>query len=104
MVLLAVLCGGILLGLQRGRAAGNLAVLQAHEAADRGRLALDEKRYDDARAELRRGIDGGSDSAVVWIWLAEAERALGREDDARRAEAIAREKGVTDPRYRLRLR
>jgi hypothetical protein len=104
MFLSGLLCGGILLGIEHGRAPRNLALLQAHEAADRGRAALDQHLYKEARAELRRGIDGGSDSATVWIWLAECERGLGREDEALKAEAIARRKGVTDPRLRLRLR
>jgi Zn-dependent protease with chaperone function len=96
-------CGGGLFALQAGRADANRALLEAHESADRGHRLLQEKQYAEARDALRRGIDGGSDSAVVWVWLADAERALGREEEARRAEATARRKSVTDPRLLLRL-
>jgi len=104
LLLLGLLCGGILLGVQHKRAPENLALLRAYDAVDRGRQALVEKRYDAAREDLIRGIDAGADSAAARLWLADCERGLGREEAATREEAIARKKGVTDPRLRLRLR
>jgi hypothetical protein len=104
LLLLGLLCGGILLGVQHGRAPKSLALLQAYEAVDRGRRALVEKRYDAAREDLIRGIDGGADSAEARVWLADCERGLGREEAAKREESIARKKDVADPRLRLRLR
>jgi len=99
-----LLCGAALFVIQHGRAPEALALLRAHEAVDRGRKALEEKKFEQAREDLRRGIDGGSTSAVVYIWLADAERALGRETEAKAAESTARKKGPSDPRLRLRLR
>jgi Zn-dependent protease with chaperone function len=99
-----LLCGGILIGVQHGRAPESLAQLQAYDAVERGRQALVENRYAAAREQLLRGIDGGADTARARLWLAECERALGREDEARREEAIARKKKPPDPRDRLRLR
>ena len=104
LLVMGLLCGGVLLGVQHGRAPESLALLRAYDAVDRGHLALVEKRYDAAREELLKGIDGGADSAAARLWLADCERGLGREDAAKREEAIARKKGVTDPRDRLRLR
>jgi len=98
-----LLCGGFLFRIQHARAPEALALFRAHEAVDRGRKALEEKKFDAARDELRRGIEGGSDSAVVYIWLADCERALGRNEAAKAAEETARKKGVKDPRLRLRL-
>jgi Zn-dependent protease with chaperone function len=103
LVLAALACGGVLFWIQQGRAPEQRALLAAHEAAERGHRLLEQGRYDEARVELRRGIDGGSDSALVWIWLAETARALGRDEEARDAESVARRKGVSDPRLRLRL-
>lgn len=103
LFLASLLCGGILFGLQHGKAPENRALYAAWEAVDRGRENLLARRYEEARAELWRGIDGGADSAAVQIWLADCERALGREPEARRAEAQARKLGVTDPRLRIRL-
>jgi Zn-dependent protease with chaperone function len=104
LLLGGLLCGGVLLGLQHGRAPENRALLAAHESVDRGRQALERKAYAEAVGDLRRGIEGGSNSGAALLWLAEGERALGREEEAREAEAKARKKGVTDPRLRLRLR
>ncbi len=103
LVGLAILFGGVLFWVQHARAPENRALLAAHEAADRGHRLLEERRYGEAHAELRRGIEGGSDSALVWIWLADCARALGREEEAREAESVARRKGDSDPRLRLRL-
>ncbi len=103
LVVGGLICGGLLLAMQRESAAENRSLLEAHESAERGHQALLEGRYEDALADLRRGIDGGSVSATVWIWLADAERALGRESDARKSEEVARKRGYTDPRLRLRL-
>jgi Zn-dependent protease with chaperone function len=103
LLLTSLLCGGMLLGIQHGRAAGTRALLDAHDAAERGRRAMQEGRFEEARTELLRGIEGGSDSAVVWVWLADCERALGREPEAQAAESKARRLGVADPRLRLRL-
>jgi Zn-dependent protease with chaperone function len=103
LVLFALLCGGVLFGIQVGRAPENRALLAAHEAAERGHRLLEEKRYDEARDELRRGIEGGSDSALVWVWLADCERALGRDEEADHADSVARKKEHRDPRLRLRL-
>lgn len=103
LVMSALLCGGVLIGLQHGRAPEARALLQAHEAVDRGRRAMEAERFEEARAELLRGIEGGSDSAVALVWLADCERALGRPEQARAAESKARRLGVADPRLRLRL-
>lgn len=103
LLLSGLLCGGVLFGLQIGRAPETRALLQAHESVERGRLALDRKEYEKALNELRGGIEGGSDSGVVWLWIADCERALGREAEALKAEASARKRGVSDPRLRLRL-
>ncbi|HVE39316.1 MAG TPA: M48 family metallopeptidase [Planctomycetota bacterium] len=103
LVGLAILLGGVLLWVQHGRAPENRALWAAHEAADRGHKLLEEKRYEAARTELKRGIEGGSDSAIVWIWLADCERALGRDEEAEQAESVARQKDHSDPRLRLRL-
>jgi Zn-dependent protease with chaperone function len=106
MALLAagLLCGGILIGVQHGHAPESLAQLEAVDAVDRGRQALVEKRYAAAREQLLRGIGGGIDTAEARLWLADCERALGREDEARLEEAIAGKKKPRDPRLRLRLR
>jgi Zn-dependent protease with chaperone function len=103
LVLVALLCGGVLLWTQHRHAPENWALWAAHETADRGHRLLQEGRYDEARAELLRGIEVGSDSALVWIWLADCERALGHEEKAQEAESVARRKGVSDARLRLRL-
>jgi Zn-dependent protease with chaperone function len=99
-----LLCGGVLFGVQHGRASKSLAQLQAFDAVERGRRALVDKRYEAARDDLLRGIEGGADSAAARVWLADAQRALGREDEALREESIARKRELTDPRLRLRLR
>lgn len=99
----ALLCGGMLIGIQHGRSAETKALLAAHEAVERGRLRMGEGRFEEARADLLRGIEGGSTTAVVYVWLADCERALGRETEARAAESKARKLGVADPRLRLRL-
>jgi Zn-dependent protease with chaperone function len=103
LVAAGILSGGLLLRLQHRQAGENRSLLEAHETAERGYQALLEGRYESALADLRRGIEGGSASARVWIWKADAERALGREEEARRSEETARRKGYTDPRLRLRL-
>lgn len=99
----ALLCGGVLLGIQHTRAPEALARLQAYEAVERGRRAMGENRFEEARTELLRGIEGGVDSPVALVWLADCERALGRLEEARAAESKARRLGVADPRLRLRL-
>jgi Zn-dependent protease with chaperone function len=104
LLLVGLLCGGILLGLQHRRAADSLALLKAYDTVDLGRQALVEKRYDAARESLIRGIDGGANSAAARIWLADAERALGHEEAAKLEEEIARKMDPPDPRLRLRLR
>ena len=96
-------CGGAVLKYQIDRAPENEALFEAYESVERGRRALNEGRYEVARDELRRGVDAGSTSEAAWIWLADCERKLGREDEARKAEGVARKKGVTDPRLRIRL-
>jgi Zn-dependent protease with chaperone function len=103
LMMAGLLSGGILVGLQVGHAEEHRTLLAAHDAADRGYRLLQEKRYEAARDELRRGVDGGYDSAWVWAWLADAERGLGREEAAREAESNARKKDDKDPRLRLRL-
>jgi Zn-dependent protease with chaperone function len=103
LVAAGIVSGGILLRLEHGQAAEKLSVLEAHETAERGHRAFLEGRFEDALADLRRGIEGGSVSATVWIWRADAERALGREEEARKSEETARRKGYKDPRQRLRL-
>lgn len=104
LLLAALAGGGLLLRIQQGRAPANLELYRAYEAAVRGDQAFDAKRYEEARAELKRGIDAGWDGPEVWVRLADAERALGREEAARAAEAEARRKDPSDPRLRLRLR
>ena len=104
LLLTGLLCGGILFGVQHGRAPESRALLAAYDAVEQGRRALVERRYDAAREELLRGIQGGADTAAARIWLADVERALGREEEARREEALAARMGVSDPRLRLRLR
>jgi Zn-dependent protease with chaperone function len=99
-----LLCGAVLLVIQHRRAPETDALFRAHEAVDRGRKALEEKKFEQAREDLRRGIEGGSDSAVAYVWLADAERALGRTEEAKASEETARKKGVLDARLRLRLR
>jgi Zn-dependent protease with chaperone function len=103
LLMAGLLCGGVLFGLQYARSSETRALFQAHEAVDRGHRALEEQRPREALADLRRGIEAGSDSALAWIWLADCERALGHEEEARKAEDKARKKGVSDPRLRLRL-
>jgi Zn-dependent protease with chaperone function len=103
LLLAGLLCGGILFGIQYGQAPENRTLLAAHDAADRGHRLLQQKRYEEARQELQRGIKGGSDSSWVWVWLADCDRALGREEEANEAESVARRKGVKDPRLLLRL-
>lgn len=105
MVLLAagLLSGGIHLGLEHGHAQESRKRLEAEEAVLQGYQALKRARYAEALSDLRRGIDGGAESAAAWIWVADCELALGRPDKAREAEATARRMGVSDPRYRLRL-
>jgi Zn-dependent protease with chaperone function len=103
LFLTAVLCGAVLVTLHHRRAPAARALLQAHDAAERGRLALEALRFEEARTELRGAIESGMDNAVVWVWLADCERALGREAEARAAESKARRLEVTDPRLRLRL-
>jgi hypothetical protein len=104
LLVAGLLCGSLLFVLQHDRAPAAYALYRAHEAVDLGRKALEENRFEAAREELRRGIEGGSTSAVVYIWLADAERALGRDAEAKAAEETARRKEVKDPRLRLRLR
>jgi hypothetical protein len=102
LVVCAVLCGGIILGMKSGRAAGNRALLEAHESVKQGRRDLDAGRFFEALEHLKKGIDGGWSSASAWFWKADAERALGRAADARKSEATAREQDLSDPRLRLR--
>lgn len=103
MFLAALLCGGVLLGLQVGKAPENRALYEAREAVERGRLELAAGRHEEARRDLRSGINAGADSAAAQVWLADCERALGREAEARKAEDQARKMGVADPRLRIRL-
>ena len=104
LVLGGLLCGGIILGIQQGKAEEKLALLRADKEVEEGHKNLDAGRYADALAHLRKGIEGGSTTAWAWSWRADAERALGMEDAARSSEESARKKGDTDPRLRLRLR
>lgn len=104
LLLVGLLSGGMLLGVQHGRARESRALLQAFDKIERGRQAWEEKRYEAAREELLQGIDGGADTADARVLLADCERALGREEAAKREEAIARKKDPADPRLRLRLR
>jgi hypothetical protein len=99
-----LISGVVLIGLQHGRAPKSRSQLEAFEAVERGGRALDDQRYEAARDDLLRGIDGGADTAEARIRLADAYRALGREDEALREESIARKRELTDPRHRLRLR
>jgi STE24 endopeptidase len=103
LLLCGLLCGGVMLGLQHGRAPENRALLAAHESVERGRLELEARRYEEAVTDLRRGIEGGANSGAAYLWLADAERALGGDAKAQDAEAQARKKFVSDPRLRLRL-
>lgn len=103
LVALGLICGGVLLAMQHGRAAENLRLHEANETAERGHQKLLEGRFKEALSDLRSGIDGGSASAHVWIWRADAERALGLEEEARKSEEMARKKDFRDPRLRLRL-
>lgn len=102
LVLGGVACGVVLFGMQRGQADANRTLWEAHETAEQGHRELLAGNYGEALTLLQRGIDGGSTSAVVWFWRADAERALGRDGDAARSEAEARRRGYSDPRLRLR--
>jgi Zn-dependent protease with chaperone function len=102
LVAAGLLSGGLLIWIQRGEADKNRALLRAYDEVKEGGKALDARKYEDALEHLRKGIDGGSTSAVAWVWRADAERALGRTREAMVSEETARKKGITDPRLRLR--
>lgn len=95
-------CGAVLLGMQRGQADANRALWEAHETAEQGHRDLVQGNYAAALENLKKGIEGGSSSAVVWYWRADAERALGLDRDAAASEATARRREPSDPRLRLR--
>lgn len=75
----------------------------AYARAERGGVLLKEKRPMEALVELRGAIAAGADGAQEWLWVADAERALGRDGEARKAEGEAIQKGLSDPRDRVRL-
>lgn len=104
LLVVALLSGGILLGVQHGRAADSLTLLKAFDAVERGRQALLAQRYAAAREDLLQGIQGGANTAWARMWLADAEEALGHDEAATREKEIARKLDPADPRLRLRLR
>lgn len=75
----------------------------AYGRAERGGELLRAGKAEEALVELRAAIGAGAGDGQEWLWVADAERALGRDGAARKAEAEARKRGVSDPRDRLRL-
>ncbi len=55
-----------------------------------GRLRLDEGEAEPARASLRKAVAGEEDLYLGWLWLGDAEEALGRSAPAREAWLRAR--------------
>jgi Zn-dependent protease with chaperone function len=102
LTILGLACAGVTLSIQKGKAEENRALLRAYDEVEQGRRDLDAGKYEEALEHLRKGIDGGSTSAAAWLWRADAERGLGRTQDAEVSEATAWKKGISDPRLRLR--
>jgi Zn-dependent protease with chaperone function len=104
----ALLIGGLLAaGLvavrQQGQVEERRSVYEAYVRLERGADLKSRGRLEEALEELRAGIAAGADEGRAWVAVADCERALGREGEARRAEEIARKKGLADPRLRRRL-
>jgi Zn-dependent protease with chaperone function len=102
MVVAALVSGGVVFGIQRGKADENRALLAAYDQVERGRKELEAGNFSAALEHLQQGIDGGSTSAAAWFWRADAERGLGLFDAAKQSEETARKRHVADPRLRLR--
>jgi Zn-dependent protease with chaperone function len=102
LVLASLLCGGIIFGVQSGKAEENRALLRAYDEVEEGRKDLNAGLFSDALAHLKKGIEGGATTAWAWIWRSDAERGLGMDDAARISEENARKKDSPDPRLRIR--
>jgi Zn-dependent protease with chaperone function len=103
-LLVGLAVSGLLGARQVSRSGARSELFASYERADRGGELLQKERFLEARTELLRAIQGGAeDVAQAWLWLARCERALGDPEAARKDEAEARRRGITDPRERLRL-
>ncbi len=78
-----------------------IPLLQGIRTAERGRELLEASQHEEALKCLRGAVAAGVEDATLWLWIARAEQALGRESAARDARAQARRRGLIDPRDRL---
>jgi Zn-dependent protease with chaperone function len=105
LVFLAVLAGAAREGMKDlDRIEARRPRVEGRRQEARGRDLLDEGLAEEALHAFHRALEAGRGDAALWLWIAEAERALGREVRALEAEAAARRRGSSDPRDRLRLR
>jgi len=102
MVVAALIFGGVIVWIQWGKADENRSLLQAYDRVEQGHKELEAGNYSAALEHLKHGLEGGSTSAAAWLWRADAERGLGLLEAAKESEEKARQRGIKDPRLRLR--
>jgi Zn-dependent protease with chaperone function len=103
LVGVGLLCGALVCLTQLESADRNRGLLQAYDRLERGQALARERKFEEAAAELGAGLEVVREDGRSWLLLSECDRALGREEAARRAEDQARALHPADPGLRLRL-